>query len=299
MVGPRALALDRVRPRRDLPLELHLRHEARLRAAPSGGSRRSPSGSRCRRGPPSPSPTGGRTGRRRCRWPRSVSLRLSNMRGEATHEYLSAKSRACGLGSVTLFHGWRLSIALPSGSWVTNVSSLLQSSKYERAEQDADREVDLDQVGRDQLAAEHEARRDVPVRSLYAGGYALKATLPEQHPVLWSEHFDVAATEDEVIADLRPATPSSDTVCVPGPMDSAHRAVLERPLRRCAATRSGRRRRRAHGQHRRFLRPWPKGAVIDDDRDRGRNSPGRGAARWRTRPGVRNRLLDAFKHFRD
>src|SRR4051794_39198043 len=38
-------------------------------------------------------------------------------------------ARACGLGSVTLFHGWRLSTGLPSGSWVTNVSSLVQSSK--------------------------------------------------------------------------------------------------------------------------------------------------------------------------
>jgi hypothetical protein len=35
-------------------------------------------------------------------------------------------------------------------------------------------------------------------RSHYAGGYALKRVLPECHPVLWPEHFDVAATEDEV-----------------------------------------------------------------------------------------------------
>ncbi len=35
-------------------------------------------------------------------------------------------------------------------------------------------------------------------RSHYAGGHALKAFLPECHPVLWPEHFDVAATEDEV-----------------------------------------------------------------------------------------------------
>jgi hypothetical protein len=35
-------------------------------------------------------------------------------------------------------------------------------------------------------------------RSLYAGGYALKQILSEQHPVLWPEHFDVAVTEDEV-----------------------------------------------------------------------------------------------------
>jgi hypothetical protein len=34
-------------------------------------------------------------------------------------------------------------------------------------------------------------------RSHYAGGHAIKNVLPEQHPVLWPEHFDVAATEDE------------------------------------------------------------------------------------------------------
>jgi hypothetical protein len=34
-------------------------------------------------------------------------------------------------------------------------------------------------------------------RSLYAGGHAIKNVLPEAHPVLWPEHFDVAATEDE------------------------------------------------------------------------------------------------------
>jgi hypothetical protein len=35
-------------------------------------------------------------------------------------------------------------------------------------------------------------------RSHYAGGHAIKHVLPDQHPVLWPEHFDVAATEDEV-----------------------------------------------------------------------------------------------------
>jgi hypothetical protein len=35
-------------------------------------------------------------------------------------------------------------------------------------------------------------------RSHYAGGHAIKSVLPDQHPVLWPEHFDVAATEDEV-----------------------------------------------------------------------------------------------------
>jgi hypothetical protein len=35
-------------------------------------------------------------------------------------------------------------------------------------------------------------------RSHYAGGHAIKNVLPEAHPVLWPEHFDVAATENEV-----------------------------------------------------------------------------------------------------
>lgn len=35
-------------------------------------------------------------------------------------------------------------------------------------------------------------------RCHYAGGHAIKNVLPEAHPVLWPEHFDVAVTEDEV-----------------------------------------------------------------------------------------------------
>ena len=35
-------------------------------------------------------------------------------------------------------------------------------------------------------------------RSHYAGGHAIKNALPESHPVLWPEHFDVAATELKV-----------------------------------------------------------------------------------------------------
>lgn len=42
------------------------------------------------------------------------------------------------------------------------------------------------------------AAADVIYRSLYAGGFAIKAVLPEAHPVLWPEHFDVGATVDEV-----------------------------------------------------------------------------------------------------
>ncbi|MCV7344146.1 hypothetical protein [Mycolicibacterium rhodesiae] len=39
---------------------------------------------------------------------------------------------------------------------------------------------------------------DAIYRSLYAGGFAIKAVLPEAHPVLWPEHLDVAATVEEV-----------------------------------------------------------------------------------------------------
>lgn len=41
-------------------------------------------------------------------------------------------------------------------------------------------------------------------RSLYAGGFALKSAIQEQHPVLWPEHFDVAVTENEVNYGVSP-----------------------------------------------------------------------------------------------
>lgn len=41
-------------------------------------------------------------------------------------------------------------------------------------------------------------------RSLYAGGFALKSTIQEQHPVLWPAHFDVAVTENEVNYGVSP-----------------------------------------------------------------------------------------------
>ena len=52
---------------------------------------------------------------------------------------------------------------------------------------DPDAVLDLDAAAADSI-----------YRSLYAGGFAIKAVLPEAHPVLWPEHFDVAATVDEV-----------------------------------------------------------------------------------------------------
>jgi hypothetical protein len=41
-------------------------------------------------------------------------------------------------------------------------------------------------------------------RSLYAGGQALVEFTPDQHPVLWPEHFDVSVTADEVNYGVSP-----------------------------------------------------------------------------------------------
>ncbi|ODQ92104.1 hypothetical protein BHQ18_03480 [Mycolicibacterium flavescens] len=48
-------------------------------------------------------------------------------------------------------------------------------------------------------------------RSLYAGGYAIKQVLPQQHPTLWPEHFDVAAVEDEVNYGVSPGDDTHPT----------------------------------------------------------------------------------------
>jgi hypothetical protein len=55
----------------------------------------------------------------------------------------------------------------------------------------------------DPLPLDENLKIDAPAaewiyRSHYAGDHAIKNALPDQHPVLWPEHFDVAATEDEV-----------------------------------------------------------------------------------------------------
>lgn len=45
---------------------------------------------------------------------------------------------------------------------------------------------------------------DIVYRSLYAGGFALTSVLPDGHPVLWPEHFDVGVMQDEVNYGVSP-----------------------------------------------------------------------------------------------
>ena len=68
-------------------------------------------------------------------------------------------------------------------------------------------------------------------RSLYAGGYALKQVLPESHPVLWPEHFDVAVTEDEVNYGVSAGDSPRHPVRLRRTVDAPHRRLLERAVR--------------------------------------------------------------------
>ncbi len=56
----------------------------------------------------------------------------------------------------------------------------------------------------DQALAIDPGAADTVYRSLYAGGQAVVEFAPDQHPVLWPEHFDVAVTVDEVNYGLSP-----------------------------------------------------------------------------------------------
>jgi hypothetical protein len=61
-----------------------------------------------------------------------------------------------------------------------------------------------DPLSIDEELSLHPAAADEIYRSLYAGGQALVAFAPQQHPVLWPEHFDVAVTVDEVNYGVSP-----------------------------------------------------------------------------------------------
>ena len=162
VVGPRALALDRVRPRRDLPLELHLRHEARLgedhldalarrldvAEVDEAGLRRHPlAGERAAAGVVGDEAVVALVVHPRRRHPRVLVGEVARLR----------------LGQRHLVP--RVALVDRVAERVLRDERLLVRPVVEvrRAEHDPDRQVDLDEVGGDQLAAEDEARRDVPV----------------------------------------------------------------------------------------------------------------------------------------
>ena len=84
----------------------------------------------------------------------------SNQRGDITQLYLSSKSRFCGCGLVCWFHGCRRSTGLPSGSLGHEHLLVLPVVVVRAAEQDADAEVDVDQVVGDELAVDDDAGGD-------------------------------------------------------------------------------------------------------------------------------------------
>jgi hypothetical protein len=61
-----------------------------------------------------------------------------------------------------------------------------------------------DALADDAVLAIDAAAADEVYRGLYAGGQALVAFAPDEHPVLWPEHFDVAVTLDEVNYGVSP-----------------------------------------------------------------------------------------------
>jgi hypothetical protein len=83
----------------------------------------------------------------------------SNQRGDITQLYFLSKSRFCGFGSVCWFHGMA-HVHLVAERIVLHEDLLAFPVVVVRAaEQDPDPEVDLDEVGRDELAVDHHAGR--------------------------------------------------------------------------------------------------------------------------------------------
>ena len=131
VVGAGAVALDRVRLLRDLPLELHLGHVRRARqhhldAVPGRLEVAEVDEAGLRRAP---------LARERAAAGVAADVRVGALVVHARRDDPACtcrRSRASAAWAAsTLFHGWCLSTGLPSGSCVTNVSSFSQSSKYE------------------------------------------------------------------------------------------------------------------------------------------------------------------------
>ena len=75
-----------------------------------------------------------------------------------TQVYLPSKSRFCGRGIVVWFQGCRWSTGLPSGSCLDERLAVLPVVVVGAAQQDADVQIDVHQVGGDQFAVHDHAR---------------------------------------------------------------------------------------------------------------------------------------------
>ena len=92
---------------------------------------------------------------------RCSPVRLSSQRGDITQVYLPSKSRFCGRGMVVWFHGMPLVDRVAERVGLDERLACVPVVVVRAAEQDADAEVDVDQVGGDQLAVDDDAGRDV------------------------------------------------------------------------------------------------------------------------------------------
>ncbi len=75
--------------------------------------------------------------------------------------YLSSKSRFCGLGIVVWFQGWRLIHRIAERVVSDEGLAVLPIVVVGASEQDADAEIDLDQIGGHELAVNDDAGRNI------------------------------------------------------------------------------------------------------------------------------------------
>ena len=85
-------------------------------------------------------------------------VRLSNQRGDMTQVYLPLKSRFCGFGNGGLVPRMALVDRVAERIVLDEGLAVLPVVVVGAAEQDADAEVDVDQVGGDELAVDDDAR---------------------------------------------------------------------------------------------------------------------------------------------
>jgi len=95
-------------------------------------------------------------------------------------------------------HGTTLEWADGAAALAGRVSELARASGLEFGPPPDDVYQSVAPLDPDTVLEIDPASAHVIYTCLYAGGAALKAVLPEGHPVLWPEHLDVAVTDNEV-----------------------------------------------------------------------------------------------------